>query len=168
MNLDIGAPTRPPGDSTNAAATTAFVTGAIATAIAGIVFPTSPIPAGTVMVFYQASAPSGWTSVALNDRALRVVSAGGTGGTGGGSNAFSTVFAQTVVGSHTLTQAEMPSHVHGYIAPGGAVNVGVGFCQTAAGPGSGTGTNSAGSDGAHNHAITMSITYSDVIVCSKN
>ena len=44
------------------------------------------IPTGTAMVFYQASAPVGWwTAVALNDYFLRVVTAGGTGGTSGGS-----------------------------------------------------------------------------------
>jgi hypothetical protein len=64
-------------------------------------------PAGTVMLFYQAAAPTGWTKLTTqNDKALRVVS--GAGGAAGGSNAFSTVMAQSVVGSHTLTAAEAP------------------------------------------------------------
>ena len=44
------------------------------------------IPSGTVMVFFQVSAPTGWTQVVTqNDKALRVVSGsgGGTGGTHG-------------------------------------------------------------------------------------
>jgi hypothetical protein len=42
------------------------------------------IPAGTVMVFYQATVPTGWAAVAtLTDRALRVVTNGGVGGTTG-------------------------------------------------------------------------------------
>lgn len=38
------------------------------------------IPAGTAMSFYQSSAPVGWTAIALNDKFLRVVTAGGSGG----------------------------------------------------------------------------------------
>jgi hypothetical protein len=63
------------------------------------------IPSGTVMLFYQAAAPTGWTKLTTqNDKALRVVS--GSGGVAGGTNAFSTVMAQTVVGNHTLTVGE--------------------------------------------------------------
>lgn len=61
------------------------------------------IPAGTVMVFYQETAPTGWTKVAtVNDKALRVVS-GSTGGTTGGTVALSAGLAHT----HTVA-----SHVH--------------------------------------------------------
>jgi hypothetical protein len=59
---------------------------------------------GTGLFFYQASAPTGWTAVAQNDKALRVVSAGGTGGTAGGTTAFSSVFA-----SRTIAQANLPN-----------------------------------------------------------
>ena len=70
--------------------------------------PTSPIPSGTVMSFFQAAAPTGWTQVTTqNDKLLRVVS--GTGGVSGGTNAFSTVNAQTATGSHTLSTAEIPA-----------------------------------------------------------
>lgn len=59
------------------------------------------IPGGSVMLFYQGAAPTGWTQVTTqNDKALRVVS--GTGGVTGGTNPFSTVQAQTVVGGHTM------------------------------------------------------------------
>lgn len=68
------------------------------------------IPSGTKMVFYQASAPVGWTAVALNDKFLRVVTAGGTGGSTGGTVAASTSLAHThTVASHTHTG---PSHTH--------------------------------------------------------
>jgi hypothetical protein len=170
MQSDTNVPTRPASDNSNAAASTAYVTGAIATAIAGLPpFPPSPIPAGTVMVFYQASAPSGWTAVSLNDRALRVVNAGGTGGTTGGTNAFSTVFAQTVVGSHTLALSEIPGHTHTVgddsltLSPGGA-----GFALSGSAQNTTFDSGSAGGGGAHNHTITMAIAYIDVIVCSKN
>jgi hypothetical protein len=66
-----------------------------------------PFPSGTVMVFYQAAAPTGWTKLTTqNDKALRVVS--GNGGVAGGTNAFSTVQAQSVVGNHTLNTNEIP------------------------------------------------------------
>lgn len=68
------------------------------------------IPSGTKMVFYQASAPTGWTAVAVNDKFLRVVTAGGTGGTTGGTVAASTSLAHThTVASHDHTLA---SHTH--------------------------------------------------------
>jgi hypothetical protein len=68
------------------------------------------IPSGSVMLFYQASAPLGWTQVTTqNDKALRVVS--GSGGVAGGTNPFSTVMAQTAVGNHTLALAEIPGGI---------------------------------------------------------
>lgn len=63
------------------------------------------IPSGTKMLFYQASAPVGWTAVAVNDKFLRVVTAGGTGGSTGGTNSPSS----TVDLSHTHTT---PNHQH--------------------------------------------------------
>jgi hypothetical protein len=68
------------------------------------------VPSGSVMLFYQASAPLGWTQVTTqNDKALRVVS--GSGGVAGGTNPFSTVQAQTAVGNHTLALGEIPSAI---------------------------------------------------------
>jgi len=125
-------------------------------------------PAGTLMLFQQTSAPLGWTKqTSHNDKALRVVS--GTAGSGG-SNAFSTVFAQTTTGNHTLALSEIASHAHNNPS------------QTGAGPGpstdlmraddTGVHTNLAsdanGGGGAHNHPITMSIQFVDLIIASKN
>jgi hypothetical protein len=63
---------------------------------------TGVFPSGTVMLFHQTSAPTGWTKVvSLNDRALRVVSGSVTVA---GSTAFSTVFA-----ARTITQANLPN-----------------------------------------------------------
>jgi hypothetical protein len=75
-------------------------------------------PSGTVMLFYQASAPTGFTQVTTqNNKALRVVS--GTGGGTGGSVDFTTAFSDksgslsgATVGGTTLTTAQMPSHNH--------------------------------------------------------
>lgn len=68
------------------------------------------IPSGTKMSFYQASVPTGWTAVAVNDKFIRVVTSGTTGGTNGGTVAASTSLAHThTVDSHTHTG---PSHTH--------------------------------------------------------
>lgn len=72
-------------------------------------------PSGTVMLFNQTSAPTGWTKNTStgNDTALRLTT--GTVGTGG-TVAFETAFAsQAVFGQtdgHALTINEMPSHGH--------------------------------------------------------
>ena len=72
------------------------------------------IPSGTKMVFYQASAPVGWTAVAVNDKFLRVVTAGGTGGATGGTVAASTSLEHAhAVESHTHTTSEH-SHLFEY------------------------------------------------------
>jgi len=72
----------------------------------------------TSMLFYQATAPIGWTKQSINDKALRVVS--GSGGSTAGTTAFSSVFAArtpagTMSGStagHAITQGQLPSHFH--------------------------------------------------------
>lgn len=74
---------------------------------------TGEFPAGTVMLFVQTSAPTGWTkSTSHNDKALRIVS--GTASSGG-STAFTTVFASRTVpttDSTTLTTSQIPAHQH--------------------------------------------------------
>lgn len=71
------------------------------------------IPSGTKMLFYQASPPTGWTAVAVNDKFLRVVAAAGTGGTTGGTGlapSSTVTLAHThTVGSHTHST---PAHQH--------------------------------------------------------
>ena len=98
------APTTLGSDNSTNIATTAFVQNLITAIGAGF-------PTGTVMLFYQAAAPIGWTQVtSQNDKALRVVSNTTTGGTAGGTNPFSTVWAQTATGNHTLITSELPAH----------------------------------------------------------
>ena len=75
-------------------------------------------PSGTVMVFYQASAPTGWTkSTSHNNKALRVVS--GSGGGSGGSWDLSSGVTSSSTGSHThsfsdssSTTSSAGSHTH--------------------------------------------------------
>lgn len=65
----------------------------------------STFPAGTVMLFAQTTAPTGWTkSTTHNNKALRVVS--GTASSGG-STAFSSVFT-----ARTIATANLPAHSH--------------------------------------------------------
>lgn len=73
------------------------------------------IPSGTVMCFFQAAVPTGWTQVTTqNDKVLRVVSS--TGGGSGGTIATSTTLAHThTVAAHTHTVSDHThdiSHTH--------------------------------------------------------
>jgi hypothetical protein len=151
------------------------------------------IPAGTVMLFGQTAAPTGFTKLTDQDNAaLRVVS--GTASTGG-SQGFTTAFAsQTPTGSvaitavsgtagaTTLTTPQIPSHSHSIgmtfnPAPGTTI------CSAAGGGTPNTGnTNSTGGGGSHDHpfsftsgtgtftgnAINLAVKYVDVIRATKD
>jgi hypothetical protein len=121
--------------------------------------------AGTVMVFYQAAAPTGWTKLTTqSDKVLRVVA--GPGGGAGGTNSFSAVNAITSTGSHKLTVAEMPAHTHTIAQSfGGSGQTGSGMSGVFAGT---TTTSSVGGDGLHSHPLTLDMQYIDVIIASKN
>ena len=70
---------------------------------ANITISASEFASGTTIVFYQASAPTGWTkSTSHDNKALRVVS--GSGGGSGGSSSFTSVFASRGV--------PLPEHTH--------------------------------------------------------
>ena len=72
-------------------------------------------PTGTEMLFVQTAVPTGWTLKATwDDYALRLSDS--AGGTTTGSVAYSTLFATTTAGAHTLTIAETPAHQHTYEA----------------------------------------------------
>ena len=149
-------------------------------------------PAGTKKLFFQATAPTGWTQDTTNsDRALRVVS--GTGGGTGGSTSFVTALssssgninvginttlpvetppgAGSIVGNHTLSITELPDHVHPSIyGPTGGANA-TPFSNTGARTINGdtaTGTmNESSGGGAHNHpfsgSTTINTTFNDGI-----
>jgi hypothetical protein len=144
-------------------------------------------PAGTIMLFAQSAAPTGWTKLTdHNDKALRVVS--GTASTGG-TVAFSTAFAARTsssvaaggsVGSTTLTTAQIPSHQHlmGFTRDTNAYGVGFAYQDQKWKDGStwSYNTRSAGSGSSHNHAFTgtahshtldMAVQYVDVIRAQK-
>lgn len=131
------------------------------------------IPSGTVMAFFQSSAPTGWTQVTTqNDKFLRVVS--GTGGGTGGSAAASSPAHSLSAGSHTLSTSEIPSHNHGGVVTGGSsqgigINTNYGsFLGWISSLSTGN-TSSSGGGGSHSHSLSGSITtpqYIDVIICS--
>lgn len=135
------------------------------------------IPGGTVLAFFQAAAPVGWSQITThNNKALRIVS--GTGGGSGGSVAFTTAFASQAVsgsiGSTTLTSAQIPAHTHG-IKLGAVDTTGSIWPADGDGPISNTGATEAntGGGGSHNHtftgtAINLAVQYIDLILASKN
>jgi hypothetical protein len=131
---------------------------------------------GTVMLFVQSTAPTGWTkSTAHNDKALRVVS--GTAGSGG-SSAFSSVFGSRTpsgsvsvsgsVGSTTLDGNMIPGHNHlggsWQIYDAAAPNYGSYSASITNPLGRWVGTNTAylaytsttGGGGSHNHSFSGS------------
>ncbi len=140
-------------------------------------------PSGTVMMFVQTTAPTGWTkSTTHNNKALRVVS--GTASSGG-SVAFTTAFASQTpagtIGSTTLAQSQIPSHVHNQWRIASLSGGGYGYQSWCNGPftwpnGAATGlspTQGTGGGGSHNHtftgtAINLAVQYVDVIIATKN
>jgi hypothetical protein len=136
--------------------------------------------AGTVMLFVQTAAPTGWTkSVANDNKALRVVS--GAASTGG-SVAFTTAFASQAVagtnaasGAYTLATADIPAHSHTSAAVSSASNGSTGGAATLRFCNSGS-TGNAGGGGSHTHpaatftgtAINLAVSYVDVIMATKN
>jgi len=159
----------------------------------GITFPdattqttaaTSAFGPGTVMMFVQTSAPTGWTkSTTHNDKALRVVS--GTASSGG-SAAFTTAFGTPsvsgslsgTVGATTLTTTQIPSHTHSYTRYGSTFNVQSGVYATGVWRNTASvSTGSAGSSGSHDHSFSGSLSsatasinvqYVDVIIATKD
>lgn len=148
--------------------------------------------AGTVMLFGQTAAPTGWTkdTTNYNNSGLRIVT--GTASTGGSVD-FTTAFAsQTPTGSvtitsvsgsagaTTLTTPQIPSHTHGVPGVGGNEGSGLSPYQNIT-PGSYS-TTATGGGGSHNHpfsfssgsgtfsgnAINLAVKYVDVIRASKD
>ncbi len=176
--------TLPAADGSTGQALTTNGTGTLSWATAGGGFDT-----GTVMLFAQTSAPTGWTkSTTHDDKALRVVS--GTASSGG-SVAFTTAFASyTPLGSvsgtnssgsvsaHTLTTSEIPSHTHSAVALQNFI-VAQGFNGT--GPVGGN-TGATGGGSSHSHGFTnptwsgtftgtarsFAVQYVDVILATKD
>lgn len=147
-------------------------------------------PSGTRSVFYKQTSPTGWTAVTgQNNKMLRIVSqASNSGGSVGGTNAFTTALASRPVsvnvpvsitwsvGSVSLTTNTIPPHGHPANNGGNVGSAGGG--NPAVNPGSSTGN--YGNGGGHNHPVVytangpfstsldMRVQYCDVILCSFN
>ena len=150
-------------------------------------------PSGTKMIFYQSSAPTGWTKdTSRNDVALRIVSGGGGGTYHGGDGAFSAIFASNrqtnsgSVNSRTLNTNQIPKHNHpykmGYFAENNGnlanpndiagSNKGNDWDNNAFTTDRNTSDQSQGGTG-HDHGFTnprinLQPHYVDVIICSKD
>jgi hypothetical protein len=153
-------------------------------------------PAGTTTLFYQAAAPLGWTiSAGFTDHTVWVNAA--SGGTTGGSSAYSAMFqAQWTSDGTAISIAQMPAHNHtdsGHThtdsghnhsqAPSTLYNSGAtvqGGVSLGATTGSGLTANSSanistsfaniqntGGGGTHNHTKTFNAQYASMIMAVK-
>lgn len=167
--------------STGTLSSTAFVgDGSGLTGVGGF-------PSGTLMLFQQTSAPTGWTKQTTHDnKALRVVS--GTASSGGTSS-FTTVFTNQTptittsglsAAATTLSASQIPSHTH---TTSNVSTTGAQFSTYSPlepnvfGNGSRTSDGGTGGGGSHTHsisgsatssAITLAVQYVDLIIASKN
>jgi hypothetical protein len=162
---------------------------------AALVVAAGDLVAGTIALFRQTSAPTGWTkdTTNYNDHAIRVVT--GTPSSGGVIN-LSTVFGYTATQGHVITQANLPAidifggtesagtHSHGLNNSSNVIRA------TGSGKSVGTGSNNwtddtismdsagahshdvtvdlGGSGTAHTHSIDMRAKYVDAIWATKN
>lgn len=155
-------------DDTDAAA--ARTTLGLPSAIAAL------IPSGTVMAFFQAAAPIGWTQITTHDnKALRVV--GGAGGGSGGSASFTAAFtSHPIVGVNdptTLSSAQIPAHTHPVAGYGdetgtGKLTVGAGAFVSNVDT-----LSNVGGGGPHSHTFTgtpinLDVQYIDMIIARKD
>ena len=149
---------------------------------------------GTVMLFRQNTAPTGWTkSSSFDNAALRVVS-GTINASQSGVVPFTGAFANTTptvtvdssglsAGATTLTTSQIPSHSHSVtsiIAGGGVVNALPAHPSTyACAAASSWNTNNTGSGSSHSHsmsgsatatssAINLNVRYADAIIAAKD
>ena len=155
-------------------------------------------PAGTRKLFYQATAPTGWTQVTThNNKALRVVN--GTGGGSGGSSSWTSVLSNSAnlgvtisgtfpisgsVGGHTLSLSQLPNHTHpSTFGPAGGAGA-TPFSNTGNRLQSGSNATGGmgGGGGSHDHpwsgsvtinentslSVNLGVQYVNVILCSLN
>ncbi len=127
--------------------------------------------AGTVVPFYQAAAPTGWTeSGSLDDHALRIVTVASTDG---GSAQANTSGVSDVWGSGKVTGA---GGVHSHTVAG---NTAGGSAGVATANGSGHNSNlqthlhsfsvTSGNSSSHTHTLAgFDLKYASFIVCSKD
>lgn len=122
-------------------------------------------PSGTLMLFQQTTAPTGWTKQTThNNKALRVVS--GAAGSAG-ATAFTTVFgASKLTGPRSLSIAQLAAHTHGISSAFGPTSTvgGTGVASTDTADLS----TSTGSGTSHDHTLSLDLQYVDLIIASKD
>jgi hypothetical protein len=131
------------------------------------------LPAGTVMLFVQTSAPTGWTKSTTHDnKALRVVSGGASSG---GTTAFTSVFT-----ARTITTSNMPAHTHGVTDPSHNHSIIASGTSTTGGlQGTGSGTTALNytnysttgisiDSAGGGTAMDFAVQYVDVIIATKD
>lgn len=128
---------------------------------------------GTVMLFHQSAAPTGWTkdtASTLNNSALRVVTSTAWASGKQGATAFDSVFGSgKTAGVTTLTEGQIPSHTHDlkfnsdgestgsvqrYVSGGGSTQSGAALAT--------------GGGGSHDHTLSLDLNYINVIIASKD
>lgn len=135
-----------------------------------------PVPAGSVMLFYNAAAPSGWTVVSADDWAVRIASS--AAGTTGGSSPFSTAFT-----NRTILQANLPAvsftgtyaHTHNVSAQSsGGVGSGNSFLQAASTGGGAIASQQPDtatitvSSGGSSTAMNFAVRYYSMLLATRN
>lgn len=125
-----------------------------------------PIPVGTLMLFAQTAAPTGWTkNTSYNNHGLRVVS--GSASTSGSID-YDVVFARTATDSHTLTLAQIPSHSHTTGSSDVLAGNTAGSLLRPSGAGTAVDTASSGGGSGHTHPMDIRVKTLDVILAAKN
>ena len=125
----------------------------------------SVFDSGTLMLFQQTSAPTGWTKETThNDKSLRVVTGGASSG---GATAFTSVFGSgKTAGGTTLTESHLPAHTH-VVGTTGSSIVGAGAGIAVADDADGA-SGSTGGGESHNHTLSLDLQYVNLIICSKD
>lgn len=135
-------------------------------------------PAGTLMLFQQTAAPTGWTKQTTHDdKSLRVVSGSASSG---GATAFTSVFGSgKTSGSTVLTTSHLPAsglsvpalNISAAASGGTNANRVTVTGDDAGGPvtlNTGTGTTgNMGTGGGHDHTVSLDLHYVDVIIARK-
>jgi hypothetical protein len=147
-------------------------------------------PVGTLMLFQQTAAPTGWTKQTThNDKALRVVS--GTASSGG-TTAFTTIFTLNATETHALSIGELPAHTHTGTTDSDGAHTHIAGHNYGLQQGSNTHaivdnsnddgiitssngahthtftTDSTGSGTAHSHDMDLRVQYVDIIIAAKD
>lgn len=128
----------------------------------------SRLPEGTTMIFFNPTAPVGWTRQTgsqYNDSMIRVVAI--NGGPSSGSVPFSTIFSATSsfltsttftsgqVASYSLTTSTLAAHTHGILAIVGRDQKGEnGGTGKRIDPPTNVTTTSTGGNSGHSHSLT--------------